>query len=102
LKIARDLVPHEELADSAYSACIDVQDKAAGDPAEKQAIDEALNLVDGASRRMGYRAYTEIADEYERLRLARMLGEGPWMRQFKHSLESCLNEQIPSSARPSR
>jgi hypothetical protein len=93
LQIARDLVPREELADSAYSACIDVQDKAAGDPAEKQALDEALKLVDGASRRMGYRAYTEIGDEYERLRLAKMLGEGPWMRQFKRSLESCLDER---------
>jgi hypothetical protein len=48
-------------------------------------------MVEGAVRRMGYRSYTEISDDYERLRLAKMLGEKQWMKQFRVEVGQCLD-----------
>jgi len=47
-------------------------------------------MAEGAARRMGYKTYLGISDDDERERLAKMLAEGRWMRQFKKSLEACL------------
>jgi hypothetical protein len=102
LKVARDLFPHEELADSNYTVCIDPYDAAASDPQTKEAIEDALKTVKDASRRMGYTSYVDISDEYERLRLAKMLAEGRWMRQFKSSLQACLYGQPDVKAKLNR
>lgn len=93
LVIARDFFSSDELIDSNYTVCIDPYDAAAGDPQAKEALDGAMKTVEGASRRMGYTAYAEISDEYERTRLSKMLAETPWFRQFKKSLEACLDAQ---------
>jgi hypothetical protein len=93
LKIARDLFQHEELSDSNYTACIDPFDSAASDPAAKAATEEALNMVQDGTRRMGYTAYVDITDEYERVRLAKNLADIRWLRNFKKSVEQCLREQ---------
>jgi len=90
LKLGHDLFPHDEIPDAKLTACIDPVDAAAGDPQSKQAVDDALGIVEGAARRMGYKTYTDISDDDERERLAKMLAEGRWMRQFKKSLEACL------------
>lgn len=91
--IAHDLFPGQSFSDARYTACIDAFDDAAADPAEKAAAEEAMSLVVGAARRMGYHSYEDIADEQERLRMARMLAEGRWMRRFKKGMEECLNAQ---------
>ena len=90
LMLGHDLFPHDEIPDAKLTTCIDPVDAAAGDPQAKQSLDDALGIVEGAARRMGYKTYTEISDEDERERLAKMLAEGRWMRQFKKSLEACL------------
>jgi hypothetical protein len=94
LKIAHDLFPRDELADSKFTACIDPYDTAASDPQAKQAVEDALGMAEGAARRMGYKAYTDISDDDERERLAKMLAEGRWMRQFKKSLDTCLKADM--------
>lgn len=92
LALARDLVPHENLADSRYAACIDPFDAAAADPQARGEIEDALQMALDGSRRMGYTGYLEISDEEERVRLARNLADGRWMRKFKMSVSQCLNE----------
>jgi hypothetical protein len=93
LALSRDFFQHPELSDAHYTVCIDPYDTAAADPEAKASLEDALQIVQGASRRMGYTSYREITDEYERLRLSRMLAEGRWLRQFKKSLEQCLYDQ---------
>ena len=93
LKLTRDWFQDDELADSSYTVCIDPYDAAAGDAQTKGALEDALKLVQGASRRMGYTDYTDISDDYERIRMSKMLAEGGWMRQFKKSVEACLYAQ---------
>lgn len=93
LVIARDLFPHDEIADSKYTACIDPVDTAAADPQEKAAVEDAMLMVAGATRRMGYQVYTEISDVDERMRMSKMLADGRWMRKFKKSVGECLDAQ---------
>ena len=50
---------------------------------------EALALVEGAVRRMGYPSYAAITDDYERMRLAKMLAEKAWMKQFRIDVGQC-------------
>ena len=90
LRISHDLFPDSPRDDAAFRACIDGFDRAAADPDERAAIDDAMSMVLGASRRMGYMSYVEIADEYERPRLARMLADGRWMRGFRQGMQECL------------
>jgi hypothetical protein len=91
LQLARDLFPNPELADSSYTQCIDPYDAAASDPQAKADMEEAFKTVEGASRRIANTAYINISDEDERLRLAKMLADGRWMRGFKKSVGACLD-----------
>jgi hypothetical protein len=102
LALARDFFQHPELPDGPYTVCIEPYDKAAADPQAKASLEESMDLVDGATRRMGYGSYADISDEYERLRLSKMLAEGRWLRQFKKSVEQCLYGQPDVKARLNR
>lgn len=93
LKLTRDFFQHEELADSSYTRCIDPYDAQASDQAVKADIAGAMDMVEGATRRMGYKTYPGITDDYERVRLAKMLADGRWMRKFKKDIEQCLYAQ---------
>jgi hypothetical protein len=95
--MSRDLFPHAGMADSTYMACIDPIDAAASDPQEKAAIDNAMGLIAGAMRRMGYETYSDIADDDERVRMSKMLTEGRWLRQFRLGVERCLAAQSERS-----
>lgn len=94
--ISRDLFPDAE-ADAAHMACIDKIDAAAADPQERAAIDNAMGLIAGAMRRMGHERYSDIADDYERGRMAKMLTEGRWLRQFRLGVGECLNARSGQS-----
>jgi hypothetical protein len=98
LKIARDLFPSQELIDSNYTACIDPYDIAASDPQAKADVLDALKTVDGASRRIANTTYIDIPDDDERVRLAKMLADGRWMRGFKKSVSACLDTQPDAKA----
>ncbi|HEY7761155.1 MAG TPA: hypothetical protein VIA64_17210 [Burkholderiales bacterium] len=91
LALARDYDPgDEERAESAYAACVARYDADAADPAKRAPIEESFVLIDGATRRMGYKQYADITDNYERLRLAKMLGERGWLKQFRTDVAACL------------
>jgi hypothetical protein len=93
LKVARDLFPHQELADSSYTVCIDPYDAAALDPRAKAEIQDGLKTVEGASRRIANTAYVNISDDDERIRLAKMLADGRWMGGFKKTVAACPDAQ---------
>ncbi len=93
LRIARDLFQHRELADSNYTQCIEPYDAAAGDPKDKAAMDDMMQAISDAARRMGYKTFLEIRDEEERVRMSKMLAESRALRPFKKSVEQCLYGQ---------
>ena len=87
LVLARDFDPEDEAREeSAYAACIARYDAEAADAAKRAQMEESFVLIDGATRRMGYKQY----DDYERLRLAKMLGERGWLKQFRADVAACL------------
>ena len=90
LSLARDFDAENERPPAAYQACIAPYDAQAKDPAQREQIQDALKVVDGAARRMGYPNYPDITDEYERLRLAKMLGSSGWLKQFRTEVTGCL------------
>jgi hypothetical protein len=91
LALARDFDPgDEERADRGYAACIARYDAEAADPAKRAQMEESFQLIVGATRRMGYTQYADISDDYERLRLAKMLGERGWLKQFRSDVTACL------------
>jgi hypothetical protein len=91
LALAHDYHPRDGVAESQYAGCIAPYDVQAGNAQDRQRMDEALMLVDGAVRRMGYTSYAAIVDDYERTRLAKMLGERQWMKQFRTEVGQCLD-----------
>ncbi len=91
LALARDFDPEDEPREEfAYAACVARYDADAADPAKRAPMDESFVLIDGATRRMGYKQYADIGDDYERLRLAKMLGERGWLKQFRTAVSACL------------
>jgi hypothetical protein len=86
--LAQDFFPDQE--EARYAACIAPVDAAIADPAQKAQMQDALSLVLGGARRMGYSSYPDITDDYERRRLAKMIAEGQWMRGFRSELGKCL------------
>ena len=91
LALAHDYHPRDGVAESQYTTCIRPYDVQAGNAQDRQSMDEALALVEGAVRRMGYPSYAAITDEYERMRLAKMLAEKQWMKQFRIDVGLCLD-----------
>jgi hypothetical protein len=91
LALARDFDPEDEAREeSVYAACIARYDAEALDAAKRAQMEESFVLIDGATRRMGYKQYADITDDYERLRLAKMLGERGWLKQFRADVTACL------------
>ena len=98
LALARDYDPEsEERAQAAYPACVARYDKAASDVAARAQMEESFALIEGAVRRMGYKNYPDISDEYERLRLAKILGERGWLKQFRTEVIACLAAEAAGS-----
>lgn len=89
--IARDLFPQPELKAADFERCILQLDASVGSDEDREGIAGAMDMVEGALRRMGYRRYEDISDEYERVRMAGMFAERQWMRGFRASMDRCLN-----------
>jgi hypothetical protein len=91
LALAHDYHPRGGVPESHYTGCLAPYDAQAGNAQDRQRLDDALNLVEGAVRRMGYTSYAAITDEYERMRLAKTPAERQWMKQFRADVGQCLD-----------
>lgn len=91
LALAHDYHPRDGVGESNYATCIAPYDAQAGNAQDRQSMDDAMALVEGAVRRMGYPSYPAITDDYERMRLATMLAEKGWMKQFRIDVGQCLD-----------
>jgi hypothetical protein len=68
VKMARDLYPHDKVADSYYAKVIADHDTAAKtDEAKKKMLTDGAQLLDGLGERMGYGKYAAIAKEDDRV-----------------------------------
>lgn len=91
LQITRDWVAPDKTGDAQIIACLGPVDALAADSEFRKGLEESVNLAGiAARRRTGDRSYLEIKDNAERVRMARLLAEGRWLRQLRLKLESCL------------
>ena len=68
VKMARDIYPHDKIADAAYAAVISGHDAAAkDDAARKTMLEDGVQLLDGLSERMGFGKYAAAAKEADRV-----------------------------------
>jgi hypothetical protein len=68
VKMARDLYPHDKLADGIYAAVISGHDaKAKDDAGFKDVLEKGVQLLDGLSERMGFGKYAAAAKEDDRV-----------------------------------
>ena len=68
VKMARDLYPHDQLADSYYAKVMSGLDAAAkDDPAKKDMLEKGVALLNGLSERMGHGLYAVAANEADRV-----------------------------------
>ncbi len=68
VKMARDIYPHDKLADGIYAAVISGHDaKAKDDPAFKDMLEKGVQLLNGLSERMGFDQYAATAKEEDRV-----------------------------------
>jgi hypothetical protein len=83
VKMARDIYPHDKLADGIYAAVIDGHDKAAKDDAAKLKLFEdgvaALNQAAGGD-------YVKIAKEEDRVALLQPISESDFFQAIRSSL----------------
>jgi hypothetical protein len=68
VKMARDLYPHDKIADNYYAAVIEGIDKAAkDDAATKEMLEKGVAQLDGISERMGHGKYAASEKEEDRV-----------------------------------
>ena len=89
VKMARDLYPHDKIADKYYAGVIEVLDTAAkDDAAAKELLTKGVEMLDGLSERMGYGKYVANQKEEDRVAVLKELEKqnGPFFQKVRSSL----------------
>jgi hypothetical protein len=89
VKMARDLYPHDNIADKYYATVMQGLDTAAkDDPAAKDLLEKGAQLLDGLSERMGYGKYLANANEEDRVAVLKEIEKqnAPFFQKVRGSL----------------
>jgi hypothetical protein len=94
VKVARDIYPHDSLADSYYITAVKPWDgKAAKDPAVKTLISEGINRLDQDARDRHKVPYAEVAWEAERVALLQAIEQTEFFKTVRGDLVVSLYNQ---------
>ncbi len=89
VRMARDLYPHDKIADKYYAAVIEGLDASAkDDPATRELLENGVQILDGLSERMGYGKYMANDKEEDRVAVLKELEKqnGPFFQKVRGSL----------------
>jgi hypothetical protein len=89
VKMARDLYPHDKIADKYYAGVMQGLDAAAkDDPAAKDLLEKGTQLLDGLSERMGFGKYLDNANEEDRVAVLKEVEKqnAPFFQKVRGSL----------------
>ena len=91
LKMARDVFPHDQLADSYYMTAVDPYDQAAATDAELKALlsDGVATLDAEANKRYG-KAYIDVPTEPERVNVLKAMESTPFFQKIRGGLVTAL------------
>jgi hypothetical protein len=89
VKMARDLYPHDNIADKYYAGVMQGLDTAAkDDPAAKDMLEKGVRLLDGLSERMGFGKYLDNGNEEDRVAVLKEIEkqDAPFFQKVRGSL----------------
>ena len=94
IKMARDIFPHDQLADKFYAvACKPYEAKAAADPKLKGIIDAGLKRLDDVAKAAHKVPYAQVGWEAERVVLLKAVSDGALFKKLRGDLVVSLYNQ---------
>jgi hypothetical protein len=92
--MARDIYPHDRLADRYYAIAVKGwDDKAAGDGATKTMVETNIIMIDGLAKAQHGVGYADVAWEVDRVAVLRQVSEGAFFQAVRSDLISSLYNQ---------
>jgi hypothetical protein len=87
VKMARDIYPHDKIADSYYAAVIDGFDKAAKDDAAlKTLLEEGVADLDSKAAGLKHASYVDVPTEVERVALLKEIETTPFFQKVRGTM----------------
>jgi hypothetical protein len=94
VQMARDLYPHERLAESFYAKAIEPYDaQAAKDPALRDLLTNGAKELDRLAGEKGAKNYADIADEAQRVALLKSISATPFFSKMRGDMITGLYNQ---------
>jgi hypothetical protein len=94
IQMARDIYPHDRVADRFYAAAVKSHDEtAAADAAHKALIETGVAALDEMARGAGAASYAEMGWEADRVALLRRIEGGPFFQAVRGGLVVGLYNQ---------
>ena len=91
LVMARDIFPHDKLAEKYYMHAIEPYDAAASkDPALKKLLSDGIALLNASAKKMAGKSYTEIPRELNRVAVLKSIESTPFFQKIKGDLVTGL------------
>lgn len=91
LVMARDIFPHDKLAEKYYMHAIEPYDAAASkDPALKKLLSDGIALLNASAKKMAGKSYTEIPQELNRVAVLKSIESTPFFQKIKGDLVTGL------------
>lgn len=87
VKMARDIYPHDMIADSYYAAVVDSLDKAAKDDAAlKASLEEGVANLDIKAAGLKHASYNDVPTEIERVALLKEIETTPFFQKVRGTM----------------
>lgn len=87
IQMARDIYPHDRLADKFYAQAVKGYDEGAGKDAKlKTMIEFGVGVLDGMARSRHGSAYVNVGWEADRVALLRQIEKGPFFQKIRGGL----------------
>ena len=94
IQIARDIYPHDQIADTYYAIAVRGHDeKAASDEAHKKLIEDGVAMLDGMARAKGAAGYAATGWESDRTALLEEVSDGAFFQTVRGGLVVALYNQ---------
>jgi hypothetical protein len=94
MRMARDVYPHDGLADAFYAKAIEPYDAAAAkDASLKELLEHGVAALDAAAQQRFGKPYAEVSGEADRISLLRSIEGGEFFQKVRGDLISALYNQ---------
>lgn len=93
VKMARDLYPHDRLADASYLVAVTTIDKDVGASDAKSLLSDGVKALDAAANALKGKPYAAIADEADRVAVLKTIETTPFFQKMRGSMVTALYNQ---------